>query len=166
MAWYGTKKGIDMWEKAKKQDTGTGPSIKLKSVSRERSPLPSLYSQVNMWCTRNNIDESARKVLFDQSNDIQRWVLSKGTVTTRQNPSSTLLARIRDLKKDNECPYDRNTHWLCSRCGLGNSMSDRTCKGLPGFPCDESCRTSEEYQRLNRENPDVARGSRDRTRTR
>ena len=155
-----------MWEKAKKQDTPGNRIHTLRSVSREKAPLPSLYSQVNVWCTRNDIDESARKVLFEQTQDVQRWVLSKGTVKTRKNPSSTLLARIRDLKEDNRCPYDLNTHWLCARCGLGNAMGDRICKGLPNFPCDESCRSSEEYQRLNRENPELSRGSRDRTRTR
>lgn len=57
-------------------------------------------SDVEDFIRANDVDESAADSLRSSSPTIQRAVLSRGELKTARNPSSALLARIRDAKMD------------------------------------------------------------------
>lgn len=57
-------------------------------------------SDVEDFIRANDVDESAADSLRSSSPTIQRAVLSRGELKTARNPSSALLARIRDAKLD------------------------------------------------------------------
>lgn len=57
-------------------------------------------SDVEDFIRGNDVDESAADSLRSSSPTIQRAVLSRGELKTARNPSSALLARIRDAKLD------------------------------------------------------------------
>jgi len=57
-------------------------------------------SDLEDFIRANDVDESAADSLRSSSPTIQRAVLSRGELKTARNPSSALLARIRDAKMD------------------------------------------------------------------
>eukprot|EP00931_Biecheleriopsis_adriatica_P079597 TRINITY_DN52994_c0_g1_i1.p1 TRINITY_DN52994_c0_g1~~TRINITY_DN52994_c0_g1_i1.p1 ORF type:complete len:281 (+),score=56.14 TRINITY_DN52994_c0_g1_i1:47-889(+) len=72
----------------------SGPSNSGGGRSRAGGSTP----EVEEFIKHNKVDESAADSLRGSSPGIQRTVLSRGDLKTARNPSSALLARIRDAK--------------------------------------------------------------------
>ena len=104
-------------------------------------------------------------MLLDQPVQIQRWVVCRGSLRDRDNPSSTLVSRIGEAtsKYFGKCPYDLRSNWICIRCGKANAMSVRCCGESQ---CEEPRATSAEYQALNEDPPDEGHHTREDDRTR
>lgn len=63
-------------------------------------------ADVEEFIKTNSLDESAATSLRTAPADIQRAVLARGDLTTARNPSSAVLARIRDAKAGDPLGYN------------------------------------------------------------
>jgi len=80
---------------ARIRDARAGSSFSGGGGGRE---APRNSADVEDFIRSNDVDESAADSLRSSSPGVQRQVLSRGELKTARNPSSALLARIRDAK--------------------------------------------------------------------
>merc|ERR1719356_721961 len=71
-------------------------SASLKAQSHGQSQ----QGGVEQFIYENSIDESASKVLMEQSYEVQQMVMARGSVADCANPSSVVMGRIRDAKRN------------------------------------------------------------------
>lgn len=68
-------------------------------MERRQGPAPSRDDpDIEEFIKHNEVDESAGDTLRSSSPGVQRTVLARGELKSARNPSSALLARIRDAK--------------------------------------------------------------------
>eukprot|EP00419_Tripos_fusus_P046466 CAMPEP_0172815088 /NCGR_PEP_ID=MMETSP1075-20121228/11576_1 /TAXON_ID=2916 /ORGANISM="Ceratium fusus, Strain PA161109" /LENGTH=316 /DNA_ID=CAMNT_0013654919 /DNA_START=95 /DNA_END=1042 /DNA_ORIENTATION=+ len=91
-------------------------------------------SDVEDFIRANDVDESAADSLRSSSPTIQRAVLSRGELKTARNPSSALLARIRDAKMDIGSDSGRGSG---GRGGDGGGSSIVPIAPSMGFPAPQ-----------------------------
>ena len=85
--------------------------------------------QVEVWLKLNNIDPKGRKFLLNQSEDIQRSVVSLGHFREGRNESAGLVDRINRVKNGTLLPYRGRNFIGCRHCGVGNAIQTVKCEG-------------------------------------
>lgn len=86
-------------------------------------------ADVEDFIKSNDVDESAADSLRSSSPEVQRVVLSRGELKTARNPSSALLARIRDAKAGVGGGGDSQQSMAMNPCGAQPGLGP--C-GMPG----------------------------------